>query len=251
MPRTRVECPALPADLLASIVIPAKNEAQNLDPLIDEIAAVLAGEAYEIVVVNDGSTDDTASVLAAKRAKGLPVRHIRHPRSLGKSAGLRTGMLAAKGRFVVTVDGDGQNDPRYIPEMLARLSAPGSAIALVVGQRENRTDGGRKKYASRFANKLRARVLKDGTRDSGCGLRALRRDVFALLPYFDGLHRFLPALVLREGYAIDWIDIVDRPRQFGQSHYGIVDRGVRGVLDLFGVWWLKRRFRGRADAVEE
>ena len=142
------------------MVIPAKNEAENLDFLIDELAVALKDRAYEIVVVDDGSTDDTAAVLKRKKAAGLPVRHIRHSRSLGKSAGLRTGMLAARGEIIVTVDGDGQNDPAYIPAMLDRFADPGSDLALVVGERQNRTDGGQKKYASRFANALRRRVLE-------------------------------------------------------------------------------------------
>ena len=222
------------AERLASVVIPAKNEAENLDFLIDELAASLKGRAYEIVVVDDGSTDETAAVLKRKKAAGMPVRHIRHSRSLGKSAGLRTGMLAAKGEIIVTVDGDGQNDPAYVPAMLDKFAEPGSDIALVVGERQNRTDGGQKKYASRFANGLRRRVLADGTRDSGCGLRAVRRDVFMLLPYFDGLHRFLPALVLREGHGVAFLDIVDRPRKY--RPVALRHHGPRRPRPLRSLW---------------
>ena len=238
------------ANPLVSVVIPAKNEARNLEPLLDEIAGVLAGRPFEIIVVDDGSTDDTGAVIAAKRKAGIPVRHLRHARSLGKSAGLRSGGLAARGDIVVTLDGDGQNDPAYIPPMLAMLAADPD-LGLVAGQRQNRTDGNVKKYASRFANSLRRKMLADGTADSACGLRAIRRDLFLRLPFFDGQHRFLPALVIREGRRVAFTEIVDRPRQFGQSHYGIMDRGIRGFLDLFGVWWLRRRFRGPTDAEEQ
>ncbi len=238
------------SNILASVVIPAKNEARNLDFLIDEIAAALAGRSFEVIVVDDGSTDDTAAVVRAKRAAGVPARHLRHERPFGQSAAVRTGVLAARGEIIVTIDGDGQNDPANIPKMITTLTDAGADTAVVTGQRRERTDGGRKKLASRFANGLRRRVLRDGTVDSGCGLRAVRREVFLLLPFFDAWHRFLPALVLREGYQVVGIDIVDRPRRFGQSNYGILDRGVRGLLDLFGVWWLQRRFRGRVRAVE-
>ena len=235
---------------LASVVVPARNEAKNLDFLLDEIAQSLDGRRFEIIVVDDGSTDDTAGVILAKKAAGMPVRHLRHPRSLGQSAAIRSGILAARGAVIVTIDGDGQNDPVNIPKMLEALATARPDIAVVAGQRRERTDGGQKKLASRFANGLRRLVLKDGAVDSGCGLRAIRREVFLLLP-FDGWHRYLPALVQREGYAVEGIDIVDRPRRFGQSNYGILDRGMRGILDLFGVWWLKRRCRGRANAVEQ
>ena len=238
------------AETLASVVIPAKNEARNLEFLLDEVAAALAGRPFEILVVDDGSTDDTAAVLAAKKAAGLPVRHIRHARSLGQSAAVRSGVIRAHGAVIVTMDGDGQNDPANIPRLLAALEAAGPATGAVSGQRRKRTDSGGKQWASRLANGLRRRVLRDETEDSGCGLRAVRREVFLLLPFFDGWHRYIPALILREGYAVSALDIVDRPRQFGRSNYGILDRGLRGLLDLFGVWWLKRRFRGRADVTE-
>ncbi|HMN87354.1 MAG TPA: glycosyltransferase family 2 protein [Bauldia sp.] len=238
------------SQIVASVVIPARNEAKNLDFLIDEIAAALSGRSFEVIVVDDGSTDDTGDVVAKKRAAGIAARHIRHARSLGQSAAVRTGVLRANGTVVVTIDGDGQNDPVNIPKMLDTLAASDADTAMVTGQRRARTDGGSKKLASRFANGLRRRVLKDGTVDSGCGLRAVRRDVFLTLPFFDAWHRFLPALVIREGYKVVGIDIVDRPRRFGQSNYGILDRGLRGLPDLFGVWWLMRRFRGRADVSE-
>ncbi|MEX0851984.1 MAG: glycosyltransferase family 2 protein [Bauldia sp.] len=235
---------------LVSVVIPARNEARNLGPLLAEILAALAKSSFEVIVVDDGSDDDTGAMIAATRAAGLPVRHLRHDRPLGQSASVRTGLLAAGGEIVVTLDGDGQNDPAFIPRLIEMLEGGGANLGLVSGRRRRRTDAGIKRYASRFANGLRQWVLKDGADDSACGLKAIRREVFLLLPFFDGQHRFMPALVKREGYEVAWLDIVDRRRRFGRSNYGIVDRGLRGLLDLFGVWWLKRRFRGRADANE-
>src|SRR5690606_22725909 len=149
---------------------------------------------------------------------GLPLRHIRHERSLGQSAALRTGLLAARGSLVITLDGDGQNDPANNPAMLTMLTAAEPHIALITGEREQRTDSGGKRFASHFANRLRRRVLRDNIADSGCGLRLIRREIFLTLPFFDGWHRFLPALVLREGYLVKTIAITDRPRRFGRSH---------------------------------
>lgn len=239
-----------PSSGLVSVVIPAKDEADNLAILIEEILAALSGRPHEVVVVDDGSTDGTASLLAGMRAAGKPVRHVRHAEPCGQSAAVRSGVLKAAGDVVVTIDGDGQNDPAYIPALLAALDAAGPSVALAAGQRLKRTDGVWKKYASKFANGLRGAILKDGTRDSGCGLKAVRRSVFVLLPYFDGWHRFLPALVIREGFGVTHVDVVDRPRRFGRSNYGIFDRGLRGALDLFGVWWLRKR-RKRIPVVSE
>ena len=238
------------AEPSVSIVIPARNEAENLDFLLDEIGAALKDQAYEIIVVDDGSDDDTGAVLARKAEAGLPLRHIRHERAFGKSMALRSGLAVARGEIVVTVDGDGQNDPVYIPPLVKALRDGGAETGLAAGERQNRTDGSSKKYASRFANRLRKKLLNDDTVDSGCGFKAVRREIFMTLPYFDGWHRFLPALVKREGFQIARIAIVDRPRKYGQSYYGILDRGTRGFVDLLGVWWLTRRSRGRPQAVE-
>ena len=225
-----------------SVVIPCRNEAPNLAFLIGEVDAALAGRSYEILVVDDGSTDDTARVLADRigRSDGR-VRHIRHDRSAGQSAAVRSGVLAARGLIIATMDGDGQNDPVYVPRLVEALEAAGPKIGIAAGQRLKRKDTKLKQLASRFANALREAILKDGTRDSGCGLKAIRADIFRTLPYFDGWHRYMPALVLREGFGVVHIDVVDRPRRHGKSNYGILDRGLRGALDLIGVWWLRRR----------
>jgi dolichol-phosphate mannosyltransferase len=239
-----------PASPLVSVVVPARNEAKNLETLIDEIHAALNKRRHEIIIVDDASTDSTETLLAEKREQGVPVRHLRHKKALGQSAAVRTGVWAAKGDVIATLDGDGQNDPAYLPALLSALERKGAGCGLAMGRRVGRTDGAMKKTASRFANRLRDAILRDGARDSGCGLKALPADLFRRLPFFDGWHRFIPALVSREGYEAVWIEVVDRPRGHGTSNYGIFDRGLRGVLDLFGVWWIKRRFRGVAETTE-
>ena len=181
-------------------------------------------------------------LLAARIAKGDGrVRHIRHDRSAGQSAAVRSGVFAARGKIIATMDGDGQNDPAFLPKLVEALEAAGPKVGIAAGQRLKRTDTQLKRLASRFANGLRESILHDGTRDSGCGLKAIRTDLFRTLPYFDGWHRYLPALVMREGFGVVHIDVVDRSRRHGKSNYGILDRGLRGALDLIGVWWLRRR----------
>ncbi|KQT82200.1 glycosyltransferase family 2 protein [Aurantimonas sp. Leaf443] len=226
-----------------TVVIPARNEAANLDILVREIAACIGLRRHEIVVVDDGSTDETGATLARLAATGLSLRHLRHDRSAGQSRAIRTGVFAARGDVVVTIDGDGQNDPTFIPALVAALEAAGPETGLAAGQRTGRTDTALKQASSRFANGLRNAILKDDTRDTGCGLKAIPTELFRRLPFFDGWHRYLPALVLREGFSIVHIDVRDRKRRFGASNYGIFDRALRGVLDLFGVWWLRRRAR--------
>jgi dolichol-phosphate mannosyltransferase len=224
-----------------SVVVPVRNEAGNIAPLVEEIAAALRGRAFEIIYVNDGSTDATeAELIALMRARPY-LRQLKHAVSCGQSSAVRTGVAAARAPIVVTLDGDGQNDPRFLPVLIDRLTQGGERVGLVAGQRIGRKASGFKRLQSRIANTVRSAVLKDGTRDTGCGLKAFRRDVFLALPYFDGLHRFLPALVRRAGYQIAYADVVDRPRRQGVSNYGMWDRLWVGILDLAGVWWLIRR----------
>jgi dolichol-phosphate mannosyltransferase len=231
-----------------SIVVPVKNEAGNISPLVAEIERALAGTAFEIVYVNDGSTDGTEAELASLKASHPWLRQIKHAASCGQSSAVRTGVKHARAPLVATLDGDGQNDPAFVPKLLGVLADP--RVGLVAGQRVGRKDTGFKKFQSRVANGVRSMVLRDGTRDTGCGLKAFRRDLFLSLPYFDGLHRFLPALVRREGYEIGYVDVVDRQRGHGVSNYGLWDRLWVGILDLFGVWWLVRRKKRVPDATE-
>jgi dolichol-phosphate mannosyltransferase len=232
---------AVPA---VSIVVPVRNEAGNVAPLVGEIAAALGKDvAYEVVYVNDGSTDGTEAELTQLMASRPWLRQIKHRTSCGQSAAVMSGVGHARAGTIVTIDGDGQNDPAFIPALIAALAAGAPRVGLVAGQRVGRKATGFKKFQSRTANAVRGAVLRDGTRDTGCGLKAFRRDLFLALPYFDGLHRFLPALVRREGYDIGYVDVVDRPRRAGESNYGMWDRLWVGILDLFGVWWLIRRRR--------
>jgi glycosyltransferase involved in cell wall biosynthesis len=233
-----------------SVVVPVRNEAGNIAPLVAEIAAALAGRVFEILYVNDGSRDATEQELRGLMTLRPWLRQLRHAQSCGQSAAVRSGVVAARAAIVVTLDGDGQNDPAFIPALLAALEQGAPQIGLVAGQRVGRKATGFKRWQSRTANAVRGAVLKDGTRDTGCGLKAFRRDLFLALPYFDGLHRFLPALVRREGYDVGYVDVVDRPRRHGTSNYGFFDRLWIGILDLAGVWWLIRRKKRVAKAEE-
>lgn len=233
-----------------SVVVPVRNEAGNIAPLVAEIAAALQGRDFEIVYVNDGSTDGTQAELTGLVARHPNLRQIRHMQSCGQSAAIASGVRAARGEIAVTLDGDGQNDPAFLPKLVDALKAAGPGVGLIAGQRVGRKATGFKKFQSRVANSVRAAILRDGTRDSGCGLKCFRRDVFLRLPVFDGLHRFLPALVRREGYGIGYLDVVDRPRAHGVSNYGFFDRLWVGILDLFGVWWLIRRRKRVPQATE-
>ena len=225
-----------------SIVVPVRNEAENIGPLIAEIAAALDGRwKYEIIYVNDGSTDATGGRIVAIMKQRENLRQIRHATSSGQSAAVRSGVRAARGAIVATLDGDGQNNPAFLPDLISAIEKGGERVGLVAGQRVGRKDTGFKKIQSRIANGVRNGILRDGTRDTGCGLKAFRREVFLMMPYFDGLHRFLPALVRREGYDIAYVEVTDRPRRSGVSNYGFFDRLWIGIMDLAGVWWLIRR----------
>jgi dolichol-phosphate mannosyltransferase len=234
-----------------SVVVPVKNEAGNIAPLVGEIVAALGeGASFEIIYVNDGSSDATEAELAKLMASRPWLRQLKHAASCGQSAAVRTGVAHARAPVVVTLDGDGQNDPAFIPALLKVLEAGAPRVGLVAGQRMGRKDTGFKKFQSRIANGVRGAILRDGTRDAGCGLKAFRRDLFLALPYFDGLHRFLPALIRREGYEISYVDVVDRRRRAGTSNYGLWDRLWVGILDLAGVWWLIRRKRRLPEVTE-
>lgn len=227
-----------------------RNEADNIAPLIEEITAALGERwAYEIIYVNDGSTDATGERLAAVMAQRDNLRQLRHAKSGGQSAAVRSGVRAARGVIVATLDGDGQNNPAFLPDLIAAVEK-GANVGLAAGQRVGRKDTGFKKFQSRVANKVRNAILQDGTRDTGCGLKAFRREVFLTMPYFDGLHRFLPALVRREGFDIAYVDVIDRPRRSGVSNYGFFDRLWIGIMDLAGVWWLIRRKKPTPDVTE-
>ena len=234
-----------------AVVVPVRNEAGNIAPLVGEIAAALQGQwPFEVVYVNDGSTDGTEAELTRLMALHPFLRRVRHKQSCGQSAAVRSGVAAARAPIVVTIDGDGQNNPAFIPAMIRALEAGAPRMGLVAGQRTGRKSCGFKKLQSRIANAVRNAVLRDGTRDTGCGLKAFRRDMFLGLPSFDGLHRFLPALVKRDGFSIGYVEVVDRSRHTGVSNYGLWDRLWVGILDLAGVWWLVRRKKRVPEIVE-
>lgn len=234
-----------------TILIPVHNEAGNILALLEEMEVVLAGSAgHEVIVVDDASTDATPARLAQWRRGGAPGRRVlKHRVRAGQSAALRTGVRAARGEWIVTMDGDGQNDPADIPIFLAAFAAAGGAAQLVCGQRLQRHDSWLKRFSSRVANAVRARVLGDGVQDTGCGLKLFRREAFLALPWFDHMHRFLPALFQREGGTVIAVEIHHRPRRAGRSKYGVHNRLWTGIVDLLGVMWLKRR--GNTVAADE
>jgi dolichol-phosphate mannosyltransferase len=235
-----------------SIVIPVKNEAENIAALVSEIRAALDGFFdYEIIYVDDGSDDATAAEISQLNGKIPAVRLLRHIRSYGQSAAIRTGVRSARATWIATLDGDGQNDPLDIPTLwhLARQASPDPPL-LIMGHRQRRRDSWTKRWASQIANAIRRWLLGDRTPDAGCGLKLFPRALFLALPYFDHMHRFLPALVLREGGAVRWVAVNHRPRHRGKSKYGIFDRLGVGIVDLLGVMWLQRR-AARPHLVDE
>jgi dolichol-phosphate mannosyltransferase len=228
---------------LLSVVIPARNEAANLPALIAGIEASLASLGqFEIIVVDDASSDESVAVVQALQASRPHLRLVRHDRAGGQSAGVHSGVRAARAPICLTLDGDGQNPPEELPKLAAPLLAPGSeAVGLVAGQRVGRQDTAAKKWASRLANGLRGWMLKDGTRDTGCGLKGFRREGFLALPFFNHMHRYLPALFARDGWQVVHVDVGHRPRGAGRSNYSNLQRALVGAVDLFGVMWLIRR----------
>jgi len=225
-----------------SVVIPVCNEEPNIEPLLREILAALPGRALEIIYVDDGSTDGSAALLRRLRHEVPALRVLTHARRSGQSAGLCTGLRAARADWVATLDGDGQNDPADIPRLLAARDAPGhDAVRLYMGHRVNRRDTLIRRISSRVANGVRSRMLRDATPDTGCGLKLIHRQTFLELPRFNHMHRFLPALVHRAGAQVLSVPVHHRERERGISKYGLFDRLWVGIVDLFGVMWLARR----------
>ncbi len=226
-----------------SIVVPVKNEAENIAPLIAEILAALDGvEDYEIVYVDDGSTDVTSERLQSQIQSGAPLRVFRHQNSCGQSAAIWTGVRHARAKIIATLDGDGQNDPADIPALLARYrSASEPERTMVAGWRTKRRDGWIKRITSRFANGLRKRLLGDDTPDTGCGIKVFPRQAFMAFPRFDHMHRFLPALMIRGGGEVVSVPVNHRHRERGTSNYGTLDRAWASIWDLMGMIWLLRR----------
>jgi glycosyltransferase involved in cell wall biosynthesis len=236
-----------------SLIVAVMNEKENMAPLIREIAAALVGRdpsSHEVIFIDDGSTDGTAEELRLLRALLPSLRVLVHGRNMGKSAALRTGIRAARKEIVVTMDGDGQNDPADIHILLAPFAESDTTLGMVAGQRIKRQDTWSKRTASKLANRLRRWLLDDGARDSVCGWKAMRRELFLAMPYFDNMHRFFIALAIREGYTVRLIDVRDRPRAHGVSKYTNWGRLKVGIADLLGMAWLNRRFRGQTETRE-
>ena len=239
---------ALVPGAVVSVVVPVRNEAPNIAPLIAEIRTALAAIRHEIVYVDDGSTDGTPARLRELAADGVhpPLVIRRHRRSCGQSAAIVTGVRAARGGWIATLDGDGQNDPADLPAMLARARAEqqaGAGPVLIAGHRTRRRDSPVKRLSSRLANRTRMLLLRDATPDTGCGLKVFPREAFLELPHFDHMHRFLPALFIRAGGRVVSVPVNHRPRTRGASKYGTLDRLWVGIFDLVGVAWLQRRWR--------
>lgn len=226
-----------------SVVAPVRNEADNVEGLVREIAEILSGRAYEMIFVDDSSTDDTRARLHQMKDKYPNLRIIGHRKNAGQSRAVRTGVLAARSGVIVTIDGDGQNDPADLVGLagqLTRADAPPN-LALVQGARTKRSDSGWKKFGSRFANAVRRSILKDRSPDSGCGARAFKREAYIQLPYFDHMHRYLPALMISEGFEVEERAVGHRARKHGRSNYTNFGRLADAASDMRGVMWLSRR----------
>ena len=237
----RPKPPTQPAAQL-SVVVPVRNEQGNIIPLIDEIGRALGAVAFEIVYVNDASTDATGSILAECAKKYPSLRIVTHKAAFGQSAAIASGIKAARATVIATIDGDGQNDPADIPRLLAVYNqADDNAMLLVAGLRAARKDSLVKRMSSRIANRVRRRLLHDDTPDTGCGLKVFSRSTFMEMPHFDHMHRFLPALALRQGGRVVSVPVNHRSRQSGVTKYGLFDRLWVGIIDLFGVVWLMKR----------
>ena len=233
-----------------SVVVPVFNERDNIPPLLAEIAAALRGRAdFEIVYVDDASKDDSLAVLSAAKARFPELRVLRHLAQSGQSTALRTGIKAARGAWIATLDGDGQNDPADIPKLIAMRAESPREVKLFAGWRVNRQDTASKRFGSRFANAIRRRLLRDDTPDTGCGIKLFERAAFLDLPYFDHMHRYLPALMQRAGWKTVSVPVNHRARSAGVSKYNNLNRALVGIADLRGVAWLIRR--SKVTRVEE
>ncbi len=228
-----------------SVVVPVCNEAENVDPLVREIAAALAGREYEMIFVDDGSTDETATILKRLKGEFPPLRVLHHSFRSGQSAAVASGVRAARAPWIATLDGDGQNDPADIPKLLAARDEPANrGVHLFMGNRKaSRKDTAFRKLQSNIANGVRSSLLGDGTPDTGCGIKLFLRDVFMDLPRFDHMHRFLPALFMRHGAKVISVPVSHRARTRGTSKYGMLNRLWVGIVDIAGVMWLRRRYK--------
>jgi len=226
-----------------SVVVPVHDEAGAAGPLAREIATAFAGRAYEMIFVDDASRDTTMAELQALMAELPTLRVLGHARNAGQSRAVRSGVMAARGAIIVTLDGDGQNPPADAPKLVDALIAAPASVALVGGRRARRQDSQAKRQASLWANRIRKKLLQDDADDTGCGLKAFRREIFLRLPYFDHIHRYLPALMIREGFENRYLDVDHRHRETGQSKYTNWGRLMASVSDLMGVMWLKSRSR--------
>lgn len=235
-----------------SVVVPMFNEQEGAAGLVREIASRLAQFEHEIIVVDDGSTDGTQSVLIEQRPATPRLRIIAHAANAGQSRAIRTGVMAARAPVIATLDGDGQNDPADIASLYRRLTRDGAplALAMVGGERRKRRDRLAKRWASRIANAVRSRLLRDGAIDTGCGLKVFYREAFLRLPSFDHMHRYLPALMRREGFEVEFLPVNHRPRAHGRSKYTNLGRLAAAFHDLLGVMWLNDRARSPKEISE-
>ena len=228
-----------------SVVVPVYNEAGNVDKLISEIVWALDGRAYEMVFVDDASKDDTRAVLVSLKETYPALRVIGHRKNSGQSRAIRTGVMHARAPIIGTLDGDGQNDPANLPDLYRQLTRADAQddLKMVMGRRTKRKDTAWKRFGSKFANAIRQRMLKDDCTDSGCGIKVFRRDAFLRLPYFDHMHRYMPALMRAEGHGVEFREVNHRPRGTGKSNYTNFGRLADAASDLRGVMWLIRRRR--------
>jgi dolichol-phosphate mannosyltransferase len=246
--QSKSNLPALPG---LSVVVPVRNEAENIRPLLTEILAAVEGRFdSEILYVDDGSSDATLATLQECRAEEPRLKVLAHRVSCGQSAAIHTAVRHATKEWIAVLDGDGQNDPADFAVLWDWIVKQDTTRCLAIGRRVDRQDSDTRRFASRLANTVRARLLGDAVPDSGCGLKILSRNLFLELPYFDHMHRFMPALVLRAGGKVASIPVRHRPRTAGVSKYGNLDRALVGVTDLFGVWWLGRRCKPRDVIVD-